>query len=111
MLEHLWETHNIKAEEEEFDFKAEREKYLQSSLTTMPKRKKKTRQNTSSEGESSSSDPEKKNKPYRDSATKRGLARVENEQKNVSSAVEALKEDITKIKRDGNKELESVHFG
>ena len=81
MLEHLLRVHDIYAEEEEFDFKAEREKYLQSSLTTMPKRKEKIRHNTSSKGESSSSDSEKKNKPYRNTSTKRGLARVENEQK------------------------------
>ena len=51
------------------------------------------RSNTSSEEESSSSDPERKNKPYRDTATKRGLARLENEQKHLSSSFETFKED------------------
>ena len=90
---HIYEEHGLAADVEDVDLKLEREKYLQSTLANKQKQKKQRKEN-SSEDDSSSSDSSAKNKPYRTTATKRGLARLENKTQGISSSVEAMDDKL-----------------
>ena len=94
LAEHWLRAHDIDMEDE-IDLRIEREKYLQSSLSAKPKRKETSRKSTSSDEDSSSLETERKNKPYRDTAWKRGITKVANKAENISSSFETFKKDAT----------------